>query len=204
MADLAGAQMVGEAIATLLKTRRSLLAQEDRLGPVPVAAAIDHVPVAKLVSATPPASGLSITCVQLLRSGHAPARTPAANPDNSIGISLELRLLLASWASTVADELALMSWAMLELNRHPLLDRGVLPGEGWARGESIQLAPEEADLEQLLRLWDGFGLKYHLSALFRARVLRIGYGPAADALPVVATRLSFTDAEIEPAPEAAA
>lgn len=202
MADLAGAQLVGESIAAMLRARRSLMAQQGGLGPVPPSQDIAHIPVSKLISASPPSSGLSLTCYQVIRSDHAPGRQAVQDPSTAIGISLELKFLLACWSATVADELALMSWAMLELNRYPLLDQGqLLGGASWSRGETIQIVPEDAEIDQLLRLWSGFGQKYRLSSLFKARVLRIGYGPSSDGPPVVASRFSFADGDVamEPA-----
>ncbi len=192
MADLAAVNLVGESIVSLLRQRRSLMAAEGTLGPVSATQDIAHVPVAKLTSNAPPTSGLSITCYQIARSDHSPARIGQADPTQSIGISLELSYLLACWSSTVSDELALMSWAMLELNRFATLDKGQLVGgDSWERGETIQIAPEQASFEQLTRIWDGFKQKYRLSTLFRARVVRIGYSDPADGPPVVASRYAF-------------
>lgn len=201
MADLGAVHSVGETIVGLLTTRRSLLAAEGRLSPVPAEAKIHHVPLATLVGPTPPTGGLSVTCYHVGRSDHTLARQAMQDPSQGAGISLELSYLLASWSSTTADELSLLSWAMLELNRFPVLDSGQLPATGWERGETVQLVPDESDPERLFRLWDALGPKYRLSSLFKARVVRIGYGPVADSLPVAASRFSFAhgDPVAEPA-----
>ncbi len=201
MADLGAVHAIGETVVSLLTTRRSLLAAEGRLGPVPADAKIHHVPLAALVGPTPPTGGLSITCFHIDRSDHRLARQAMQDPSQGAGISLELSYLMTSWGSTTADELSMLSWAMLELNRFPLLDSGQLPATGWERGETVQLVPEQADPERLFRLWDALGQKYRLSTLFKARVVRIGYGPLADALPVAASRFSFAhgDPAAEPA-----
>jgi Pvc16 N-terminal domain len=201
MADLGAVHSIGETIVSLLTTRRSLLAAENRLSPVPADAKIHHVPLATLVGPTPPTGGLSITCFHIGRSDHTLARQAMQDPSQSAGISLELSYLMASWSSTTSDELSLFSWAMLELNRFPVLDSGQLPAAGWDRGESVQLVPDQADPERLFRIWDALGPKYRLSTLFKARVVRIGYGPLADALPVAASRFSFAhgDPATEPA-----
>jgi hypothetical protein len=191
---------VGETIVKLLSNRRSLLAAEGRLKAVPADAAILHVPISKLIGSTAPTSGLSVTCYHIARSDHTLARQPMQDPSQGAGISLELSYLLASWSGTTIDEQSLLSWAMLELNRYPVLDRGQLPAAVWERGESIQLVPDESDPERLYRLWDAIGQKYRLSTLFKARVVRIGYGPTADALPVVASRFAFANADPAEAP----
>lgn len=200
MADVAAPHLIGESIVALLRARRALLAESGLLGSVPATQDIAHVPVAKLVSTTPPTSGLSLTCYHLARSDHAQSVVAARQPASSIGISLELHYLLASWAGTASEELALMSWAMLELTRYPVLGAGQLLGEGWSRDEIIQIAPGTETPEQLARIWDGFKAKYRLSTTFKARIVRIGYGTPADGPPVVASRLSFAhgDVAVEP------
>lgn len=196
MAGLGAVNQVGESVAAMLRARRSLLADEGRLGPVPPSQDIAHVPLAKLTGASPPASGLSITCYHIGRSDHTIAQRAAQDPSATAGISLELSYLLASWSSIAAEEQSLLSWAMLELSRYPILDRGQLLGAGeWSRDETIQIVPDDADPERLYRLWEALKQKYRLSWTFRTRVVRIGYGPTADALPVVASRFGFTDAD---------
>jgi hypothetical protein len=201
MAGLGAVSLVGESVAALLRSRRDLLANEGRLGPVPPSQDIAHVPVSKLTGNSPPASGLSITCYHVGRSEHPIGRMPSEDPSQGVGISLELSYLLASWSATPAEEQSLLSWAMLELGRYSVLDKGQLVGgDVWDRGESIQIVPEDADAERLFRLWDGLKQKYRLSTLFKARIVRIGYGPNRDSLPAVASRFSFAhgDAGVEP------
>lgn len=192
MAGLGAVNQVGESIAALLRSRRSLLAAENRLGPVPPSQDIAHVPLAKLTGNAPPSSGLSVTCYHIGRSDHTIAQSAAQNPSASTGISLELSYLIASWSSIASEEQSLLSWAMLELNRYPILDRGQLLGaDEWSREEAVQLVPDDSDFDRLYRLWDGLKQKYRLSSTIKARVIRIGYGPSTDALPVAASRFSF-------------
>lgn len=198
MAELSAIHDVGESIALLLQRRRALLAAEGRLGPVPASEAIVHRPLGEIAAATPPSSGLSISCFHIGPSEHTVARAPVPDPTQAHGISLELRYLVTSWSSTAASELAFISWAMLELSRHPVLDRSLLiNAANWARGESLQISAEEASAEELFRIWDALKQKYRLSAIFRVRVVRIGYGPTADGPPVVASRLQFEHGDVE-------
>ncbi len=201
MADLSGAHMVGEAIVALLRTRRQLLDQSNLLGPVSSSQDIAQASVGKLVSNQPPTGGLSLTCYHMARSQHGQSVRRGADAAAGNGISLELHYLLACWSGTAGDELALMSWAMLELNRYPVIGPGQLPGTGWGRDEMIQLSPGDESPDQLFRIWDGFKTKYRLSTTLRARVLRIGYGAAPDGPPVVASRFAFAhgDVAMEPA-----
>lgn len=196
MAGLGAVNQVGESIAALLRARRSLLAAENRLGPVPPSQDIAHVSLAKLMGNTPPTSGLSVTCYYIGRSDHRIAQSAAQDPSTSTGISLELSYLIASWSSIPSEEQSLLSWAMLELNRYPVLDRGqLLGGDEWAREETVQLVPDDTDFDRLYRLWDGLKQKYRLSCSIKARVIRIGYGPGTEGLPVAASRFAFSDGD---------
>jgi hypothetical protein len=196
VAKVGAIHLVGESIVGLLNQRRALLAQEGTLGPVPATHDIAHVPVAKLVSNSPPTSGLSLTCFHIARSDHAPAVSGGGDRSERIGISVELHYLLACWSGTASDETGLMSWAMMELNRFSTLGAGQLLGDVWEREEVVQLAPGDETPTELARIWDGFKAKYRLSATYRARVVRLGYGTGVDALPVVASRFSFADGDV--------
>lgn len=198
MAELGAIHDVGESIALLLQRRRALLAAEGRLGPVPASEAIVHRPLSEISAATPPSSGLSISCFHVAHSEHTLARSAARDPAEAHGISLELRYLLACWSTTAAAELAFLSWAMLELSRQPVLDRSVLVNPaGWARGETLQILAEEAAAEELFRIWEALKQKYRLSRVFKVRVVRIGYGPGVDGPPVVASRFAFEHGDVE-------
>ena len=189
MAGLGAVNQVGESIAALLRARRSLLAAEGRLGVVPSSQDI--------AGTTPPSSGLSITCYHIARSDHTIAQSAAGDPSASTGISLELSYLIASWSAVPLEEQSLLSWAMLELNRYPVLDRAqLLGGDEWSREETVQLVPDDTDMDRLYRIWHSVQQKYHLSSTIRARVIRIGYGPANDALPVAATRFAFGNSDL--------
>ncbi|MCJ2186486.1 DUF4255 domain-containing protein [Novosphingobium beihaiensis] len=196
MAKVGAVHMVGESIVGMLNQRRALLAKAGTLAPVPATHDIAHVPVAKLVSNALPTSGLSLTCYHIGRSNHAPAIASSGMRAERVSISLELQYLLACWSGTASDETALMSWAMMELNRFATLGRGQLLGDVWERDEVIQLAPGDEAPEQLARIWDGFKAKYRLSATYRARVVRLEYGTGEDALPVTASRFSFADGDV--------
>lgn len=198
MAELSAIHDVGESLALLLQRRRALLAAEGRLGPVPPSEAIVHRPLSEISAAAPPSSGLSISCLHVGHSEHTLARAPVRDPAEAHGISLELRYLVASWSSTAASELAFISWAMLELSRHPVLDRSLLVNpSSWGRGETLQIMAEESPAEELFRIWDALKQKYRLSVIFRVRVVRIGYGPGVDGPPVVASRLQFEHGDVE-------
>lgn len=195
MATLAAINQVGESIVAVLRARRELLASGGQLNSLPAAFPIEHVSAARL-GATPPTSGLSLTCYQVAPCEHLKPRIAGRDAPQNTTLSLELRYLLAAWSAPPVEEQAMISWAMLEMARQPVLDRSVLLGtDVWARDEVVQLLPDAAPAETLFRVFDAFGQRYRLSFTFMARVIRIGYGPQADWPPVVATRFGFADAD---------
>src|SRR5215207_7242771 len=195
MANFAAVHQLGETLVALLRARRDLLAAAGQLGPLPAAFEIAHLSAAKLGSG-PPTAGLSITCYHIGQSEHHSQHAPARNTPQAANISIELRYLLAVWSSATPDEQAMVAWAMLELARHPILDRSVLLGtDVWEREEIVQILPESLPPEAVFRVWDCFQQKYRLSFTFVARVLRISFGTADQWPPVVATRFGFADVD---------
>jgi len=111
-------------------------------------------------------------------------------------VPLELRYLLAAWPAATADEQAMITWALLELAGHPVLDRSVLLGANvWQRDEIVQVLPDVTQPETVFRIWDAFHQPYRLSFTFVARVIRVTFGAADEWAPVVATRFGFADAD---------
>ena len=192
MASLAAINQVGESLVALLRARRDLLAAEGRLGPVPPAVEIAHASLARLATAALPTAGLTLTPYRVALSEH---QTPRASPA-PVTLALELHYLLAAWSATGVDEQALLGWAMLELAGHPVLDRSLLLGAGvWERDETVQVVLDRQSEDTLFRVWDVLQHRLRLSVTFRARVIRIGLEPGRDALPVVATRFGYADAD---------
>jgi Pvc16 N-terminal domain len=196
MAGLAAVNQVGESLVGLLRARRDLLSAEGRLDPVPATLDIAHASLARLATAPVPTAGLTITCYRIDMSDHPAPRPQSRSPASAATIALDLHYLLVAWPSAAADEQAIMAWAMLELSAHPILDRSVLLGaDVWERDETVQIVPDALSDDALFRLWGALQQKIRLSATFRARVVRIGYGPAETWPPVVATRFGFADSD---------
>ena len=192
MASIAAVNSVGESVVGLLRARRDLLAAEGRLGPVPAALEIAHASLSRLATTAPPTAGLTLSCTRIAISDHPRPRT---RPGDAT-IALELHYLLAAWSSAPLEEQSIIAWAMLELTTHPVLDRSVLVGaDVWERDETVQIVPEAATDDALFRLWTALQLKYPLSATFRARVIRIGYGNTPTWPAVVATRFAFANSD---------
>lgn len=195
MATLAAVNSVGDSIVTLLRNRRDLLAAEGKLGPVPATTAVTHLSMSGLVTGPEPTTGMTLSCYRIASSDHPAPRSPDRDASGGTTISIELRYLLAAWAATPIEEQSILTWAMLELASYPVLDRSLLLGDAWLREETVQLVHDPIDDDALFRLWEGLKHKYRLSTVFRARVLRIGYGPGETWPPVVATRFGFADAD---------
>ncbi len=196
MAGLAAVNQVGESLVALLRGRRDLLAAEGRLGPVPAALEIAHASLSRLAVQAEPTVGCTLSCYRVVMSDHPAQRAQAVNAAASASLAVELHYLLAAWAPNPAEEQAIVSWAMLELLAHPVLDRSVLPNDGsWGRDEVVQIAPDTMSDEALFRLWGALQRRLRLSATFRARVVRIDYGPAPEFPDVVAGRFGFADTD---------
>lgn len=195
MATIAAVNQVGETLVALLRARRDLMAAAGQLGPLPAAFDIAHLSTAKLAS-TPPTTGLSLTCYRVAMSEHPANRPPVRDPARTASIAVELQYLIAAWSSAVADEQAIMTWAMLELAGHPVLDRSLLTGANvWGRDETVQIVPDTQSSEAVFRIWDAIQSKYRLSDTFRARVIRISHGPGEQWPPVLATRFGLADTD---------
>jgi hypothetical protein len=196
MASLAAVNQLGESLVGLLRSRRNILAAEDRLGPVPATLDISHVSLSRLATAAEPTAGLTISCYRVSQSDHPRQRVAGRDSAGGASISLELHYLLAAWPGDVADEQAIITWAMLELGAHPVLDRSLLLGDGvWDDEETVQIVPVTVSEESLFRIWAAIQHKYRLSTTFAARVLRIAYQPGETWPPAVATRFGIADTD---------
>jgi hypothetical protein len=180
----------------MLRSRRDLLAAANQLAPVPAALDISHVSLGRLATAAEPAAGLTIICYRVGYSDHPTPKTMGRNAASGATVSLELSYLLAAWSPAPAEEQSIIAWAMLELATHPVLDASLLLGANvWDRAETVQVVPDTTTDDDLFRLWHALQHKYRLSTTFRARVVRIGYGPADEWPPVVATRFGYAPSD---------
>lgn len=196
MAGLAAVNQVGESLVAMLRARRDLLSAEGRLGPVPPALEIAHASLSRLAVQPEPTTGCTLSCYRIMMSEHPVQRSPSLDAAAATTMAVDLHYLLAAWAPNAADEQAIVSWVMLELLAHSVLDAAMLPGDGsWGRDEYVNIVPDSMSNDELFRLWQALQHKYRLSATFKARVVRIGYGPTTEHLPVVASRFGFADTD---------
>lgn len=196
MAGLDALHEVGESVAAMLRARRNLLAAAGQLGPVPANLDISQAAAGALGTPTPPGTGLTLTCYQVLSSDHAASRPRTPQRADRAVLSLELLYLVAAWNADAREAHGALAWAMLELSRNAVLDRSLLTGAGvWERDETVQVTPEPVSGDDLFRIWSAMQLRYRLSATFRARVIRIRLGAEDPGPPVVASRFEIADAD---------
>jgi hypothetical protein len=121
------------------------------------------------------------------------ARTTTVAGEPAGAVSLDLHYLLTIWADNARDEQIVMTWAVHELHRRPVLDLSSLsPAGGWGPGDFVQLIPAELTTEDLMRIWDALTPSYRLSLSYIARTVRIDV-PQPLGGPVVATRFRYED-----------
>jgi len=196
MAGLAAVNQVGESIVKLLDARRELLSADGLLGPVPKALKINHVSLSDLANKAEPTSDCSLTCYRVKMSDHPAQRMRTGDAPSSTSLAVDLHYLVTAWPSKAADEQAIISWIMLELLANPLLDRSLLPNDGsWGSDETVQIVPDTMSDDELFRIWSALQRRYRMSATFKARVVRIGYGQTPDYPAVVASRFGFANVD---------
>jgi hypothetical protein len=99
---------------------------------------------------------------------------PSDGPHTNAPLSLDLHFLLTAWADNALAEQTVLTWAMREIQMHPVLDSSSLSSEaGWNATDVVQLIPAELSSDELFRIWDLLLPKYRLSASYIARVIRI-------------------------------
>jgi hypothetical protein len=130
-----------------------------------------------------------ITQDEYLRGRRIPSDPPHANPP----LSIDLHYLLTVWADNALAEQTVLTWAMREIQMHPVLDSSALsPEAGWTPADVVQLIPAELSNDDLFRIWDLLQPKYRLSISYVARVIRIDTDTDSER-PAVAKRLSFEE-----------
>lgn len=197
MAKIGAVNQVGESVVRLLNDRRALLNAAGQLGDLPGSVTISHISAAQLATNPEPTAGLTFMLYRLEPSDHQWPQRPGREPQRPSVLGLDLLFLLTAWSPSPSDEQALMTWAMLELYRFPILDRSVLlGGDVWDREETVQLVHEPLIDDGLYRLWHVLQHRYRLSTAYRARVVRVQMPADGTFLPVVDKRLGFAPTEL--------
>jgi hypothetical protein len=117
--------------------------------------------------------------------------------DANAPLAVDLHYLMTVWANNALAEHTILSWAMRELYRHPILDKSSLSSEAdWNTADVVQLIPAELSNEDIMRIWDALDPPYHLSVSYIARVVRIDLDVFESSRVVVANRFDYMDREV--------
>jgi len=196
MATIAAVNQVGESVVKLLNDRRSLLAAAGQLGDLPPSAEIAHISMTRLAHDPEPTGGLTFMLYRIEPSEFQWRERQSREPERPSTLGVDLLFMLTAWSATSKEEQAMMSWAMLELYKHALLDRSLLVGDAvWEREEAVQLVHERVSDDTLFRLWETLQRRYRLSTSYRARVIRLTQGGDSSYPVVVGRRLGFAPAD---------
>lgn len=133
---------------------------------------------------------LTLYLYRMTVNEHFRNATRRVDPDReNTPLALDLHFLITAWARSAFNEQTMLTWAMRQLQQHPVLDRSSLTAEAeWSAGEQIQLLPAELTTGELLRVWDSLEPAYRLSASYVARVVRIDTDGRPAGRPTVASR----------------
>jgi hypothetical protein len=136
----------------------------------------------------------SITIDDVVRNAPSPGLSNDLQP-----LWLNLHYLVTVWSDSPSFESMLSAWVMYQLHSHPIMDVATLSADaGWAVDEVVHIVPAQIAIGDMMRMWDSFGPKYHLSLPYIARVVRIEETGGIVAKPVVATSYSYAGKEQTP------
>jgi uncharacterized protein DUF4255 len=131
---------------------------------------------------------------------HTAQRTPPSRPGPNgkprrPQLPLELHLLLTPWASDASLAHEILGWMMRTIESTPILPAGLLNSSAdgvFAADETVELVPGQLSNEELFRIWDVIDEKFHVSAPYIARVVRIDSEiEEPDGGPVLTRELDF-------------
>jgi hypothetical protein len=152
----------------------------------------------ELAETNEPRNTLSLFLFRITQNEYLRTRPRPGDPaDSEAPLSVDLHFLLTAWADNALAEHTVLSWAMLQLHPHPVLDSSSLsPEAGWTASDIVHLIPAELSNEELFRIWDLFQPKYRLSASYIARVVRIDRDVYTSARPVVEKDLTYSEVPV--------
>jgi hypothetical protein len=141
-----------------------------------------------------PRNTVSLFLFRVTQNEHLRTRHRPNDPsDFQAPLSVDLHFLLTVWADNALAEHTVLSWAMLQLHTHSVLDSSSLSTEaGWAPGDVIHIIPAELSNEELMRIWDLLLPKYRLSISYIARCVRIDRDRYTGSGPVVEKDFSYS------------
>jgi hypothetical protein len=147
----------------------------------------------ELAQGTEPHNSLTLFLYRITQDEHLRNRRRLNDAsDAATPLSIDLHYLLTVWSDNALAEHTVISWAMRELQMHPVLDSSSLSPEAeWDPSDVIQLIPAEITSDEMMRIWDLLQPKYRLSLSYIARVVRIDTDREPGGRPVLASRLTI-------------
>lgn len=149
----------------------------------------------ELAEGSDPRNTLTLFLFRITQNEHLRSRVTSNDAINSNPpLSIDLHFLLTAWADNALSEQTVLTWAMREIQMHPVLDSSSLsPEANWGPGDMVQLIPAELSADELFRVWELLQPKYHLSVSYIARVVRIDTDTTGGE-STVAMRFGFSEA----------
>lgn len=149
----------------------------------------------ELAAAVEPQNTVTLFLFRITQNEYLRTRPrPSSAADTEAPLSVDLHYLMTAWADNALAEHTVLSWAMLQLHMHPVLDSSSLSSEGgWTSGDIIHVIPAELSNEELMRIWDLLLPKFRLSVSYIARVIRIDRDRYTSARPVVEKDFSYSE-----------
>lgn len=189
MANVFATHSVGNSLATYLKNT------------YPEPLRTDHpfdfrlISSGELAGATEPQNTVTLFLFRITQNEFLRTRHRPSDPvDSETPLSVDLHYLMTAWAENALAEHTVLSWAMLQLHMHPVLDSSSLSSEAaWTSGDIIHVIPAELSNEELMRIWDLLLPKFRLSVSYIARVVRIDRDRYISARPVIEKDFSYSE-----------
>ncbi len=144
-----------------------------------------------LASADEADTTLSLLLYRIQSNEHLRQARPTPFSNRRPPLALDLEYLLTVWSKAPGDEHVILTWAMRQLQLHPILDGSTLRGDAsWKPTEKIEIIPAELTLEQMARIWDRMHSSYRLSVAYTARLVLVEEASMPETLQAIAERFS--------------
>jgi len=126
-------------------------------------------------SAEPFRNTLTLFLYRITQSAEARNSNPAGHRTGAPSpLVLELHYLLTAWTDDALMEQTVLTWAMREIQIHPVLDSSTLTPEAeWAASDTVQIVAAELSVDEMASFWGSLSPKYRLSVAYVARVVPV-------------------------------
>src|SRR3954463_4549328 len=150
MANVLAVHSVGKSLMTYLKNAYPKPLKDD------IPFDFKMTSTGELAEGPDPQNTLTLLLFRVTQNEHRPPRPPPnARPGPTPPLAIDLHFLLTAWADNSLAEQTVLTWAMREIQMHPMLDNSALSPEAeWGPADMVQLIPAELTAEELFRIWD--------------------------------------------------